>query len=73
MSKCPVCKFAKCRWVDLKDDPTKVSNDELERVINHNLSFIEMTFSGHGGSSHAEERMFDKLNPYTDEQERRKE
>jgi hypothetical protein len=71
MSKCPVCKFAKCRWITLKSDPKKLSDEELDQIVEHNLSWIEMTYSGNQGSAHAEERMYDLLTPYTDEQERR--
>lgn len=70
--KCPVCKFAKCRWIELKDDPKKVSDAELSRVVSHNLSYIEMVYSGHQGSADSEERAYNRLSPYTDEQERRK-
>jgi hypothetical protein len=70
MKKCDVCKFAKCRWVD--KDPKKLGDFELEELIEHNMGVIEMKFRGHQGSAHAEERMYDQLSPYTDEQEHRK-
>jgi hypothetical protein len=70
--KCPVCRRAKCVWVELKSNPEKQSLEHLEKVVNHNLSYIDMIFSGHGGSAHAEERMFTRLAPYTDEIESRK-
>lgn len=69
--KCQKCKRAKCIWIELKKDPKKIDTEELESVINHNLSYIEMIFSGHQGSAYAEERMYDALSPYTEEIERR--
>lgn len=72
-NRCPVCKRAKCKWIELKD-PKKVKTiEELEQVVDHNLSVIEMLFRDNtNGSAHAEERMYAKLNPYTEEIERRK-
>lgn len=69
--KCPVCKFSKCRWIELKD-PAKLPTEKLESVVKHNLSYIEMVFSGNQGSAHAEERMYNSLAPYTEEIEKRK-
>lgn len=69
--KCKTCKRAKCVWVDV--DPKKATDEKLDEIVTHNLSYINMIFSGHQGSAHAEERMYDKLAPYTDEQENRKE
>lgn len=74
-SKCPVCKYAKCRWIELKPNPMELSTEELERVVNHNISVIEMTYrdnNGSNGSAYAEERAYGRLAPYTDEIERRK-
>ncbi len=75
LSKCPVCKYAKCRWIELSSDPAKVTTERLEEVVDHNLSVIEMMFrsnNGSNGSAHAEERMYHRLEPYTSEIERRK-
>lgn len=72
MSKCLVCKFAKCRWIELKELPAKLPVEEMERVVDHNISFIDMTFSGSNESAYAEERMYARLTPYTDELEARK-
>lgn len=69
--KCPVCKFSKCRWIGLKAAPEKLSDEELDKIIVHNISFIEMTYRGHQGSALSEERMYNSLAPYTDEQEKR--
>lgn len=71
-SKCPTCKRAKCKWVDLKPNPEKLTSAELERIVAHNMSYIEMVFAGHQGSAFAEERMYNQLNPYCDELEKRK-
>lgn len=73
MNKCPVCKRAKCKWVELKSDPSKLSTEELKRVVVHNQDYIEMLFRGNGGSAYAEEKMINSLSPYTDELEERKE
>lgn len=69
--KCPVCKFAKCRWIELKPNPEKLPSQDLECVVSHNISFINMTFSGNQGSANAEERMYARLQPYTEELEKR--
>lgn len=69
--KCPVCKRSKCKWVELKSNPEKLSTEEINRVVDHNISYIEMIFSGNQGSAHAEERMYLALEPYTSELERR--
>jgi len=70
MNKCDLCKRKKCVW--LNKDPKKLNDDELDRVITHNLDVIEMTFRGHQGSAHAEERMHAQLEPYVQEQDWRK-
>jgi hypothetical protein len=69
--KCPVCKYAKCRWIDLEDDPSKVSTEKLERVLNHNNAVVEMIFRDEG-SAYGEERMYARLGPYAEELERRR-
>lgn len=69
--KCPICKYAKCRWIDLKPNPEKLSTEELEKVVKHNTSYIEMVYRGNQGSAHSEERAYMRLSPYTDELERR--
>lgn len=69
--RCPVCKFAKCRWIELKK-PENVSLERLEQVVSHNLSYIDMIYSGHQGSAAGEERLLEALLPYTDEIDRRK-
>lgn len=71
-SKCPVCKYAKCRWIELKPNPGKLTSEELTRVIHHNVSYINMTYSGHQGSAYGEERLYAALEPYSDELEARK-
>jgi hypothetical protein len=74
MSKCPVCKRAKCKLIELKPDPKTVSTEELDRVVNHNIQVIEMMFrDNNNGSAHAEEREYMRLNPYCEELELRKE
>lgn len=70
--KCPVCKRAKCKWIELKPDPKKLKTEELQRVVHHNVDYIEMLFNGNNnGSAHAEERMYELLSLYTDELEAR--
>jgi hypothetical protein len=70
--KCPVCKRAKCQWVGLKSNPTKVKTEELKKIIDHNLSYIDMVFTNNQGSANAEERMINSLAPYAEELEKRK-
>lgn len=67
--KCPTCKRAKCVWVSL--NPKKAKTERLKDVVAHNLSFIDMTFNGHQGGSGSEERLYDLLEPYSQELERR--
>jgi hypothetical protein len=69
-SKCPFCKRAKCVWVDIKD-PKKATTERLEELISHNISYINMVFAGNQGSSGSEERMYDNLDPYQQELDRR--
>ena len=69
--KCPICHRAKCVWIELKPDPEKVHTDKILEVVHHNMSYIEMIFNGHQGSAFAEERLYNKLAPYTDELQRR--
>lgn len=71
MSKCPVCKRARCQWVFIKD-LKKATTDKIDTVISHNISYIDMVCNGNQGSSGAEERMYDRLQPYEEELERRK-
>ena len=74
MSKCPQCKRAKCKWIDLKDDPSKVPEAEIAAVIAHNNRVIEVMFSGNNGSNgsaYAEERMYNRLQSYAEELEKR--
>lgn len=73
-NRCPVCKRAKCKWIDLKPNPSKLSTEELNRVVNHNISYIEMVYqsnNGSNGSAYDEERAYGRLCPYTDELEKR--
>lgn len=70
MSKCPICKRAKCVWVELKPDPSKVPTEKIKQVMDHNDSYIEMIFKD-GGSAAAEERMIHRLQPYAEELEKR--
>lgn len=69
--KCKTCKRARCVWVNVKDIK-KATTEKLEEIVGHNLSYIDMVFSGHQGGSGSEERMYDQLEPYTREIERRK-
>lgn len=71
MSACPICKRKKCIWIELKKDPTRLTTEELNRVVDHNTDYIEMLFKGNQGSSYTEERLYTQLEPYTDELERR--
>ncbi len=74
-NKCPVCKYAKCRWVELNSNPKFISTERLNEVVDHNLSYIEMVYSpnnGSNGSAYAEERAIGRLAPYTDELEIRR-
>jgi hypothetical protein len=72
MSRCPICKFAKCRWIDLKSDPKKLTTEELNRVVDHNVSYIEMVYrDNNNGSAYAEERAYTRLHPYVEELEKR--
>jgi hypothetical protein len=68
--KCPVCKRAKCVWIDVS---LKASTEKIEEVIAHNSAYIEMIFRDQGseGSSYAEERMWNKLGPYQEELDKR--
>lgn len=70
--KCPVCKFAKCRWIHLKSISNKLSTEYLESVVAHNIGYIDMVYSGNQGSAYSEERMYDRLALYTNEIEKRK-
>lgn len=70
--KCPICKFAKCRWIELKPDVERLPVEELNRIIDHNVAYIEMIYKGHQGSADAEERAYNRLAPYADELEKRK-
>lgn len=75
MSKCPICKYTKCRWVDLDDDPKKLTTQQLDQVVNHNIGVIDMLCrnnNGSNGSAYAEERMYNRLTPYADELEARR-
>lgn len=68
---CPVCKRKTCIWIQLKNNPEKLPTEELKRVVDHNIGYIEMVFrDGQGGASN-EERMYNNLSPYTNEIERR--
>lgn len=70
--KCPICKFSKCRWIELAPDARKVRDlKKLETVVNHNIDVINMMFRG-SDSAYAEERAYQRLQPYCDEIERRK-
>ena len=69
---CPTCRRKRCVWIGLKEDPVKVPTSEIERVISHNLSWIEMEFAYNNGSALAEERAYDALQSYAEELERRK-
>lgn len=69
--KCHLCKRAKCIWLDIKN-VKKATNQQLEDLLIHNLSYIDMVFQGHQGSAHAEERMHNKLEPYQVELDKRK-
>ena len=63
----------KIKWIQLEVDPTKVSTEKLEKVINHNNTWIEMQVRlDHNLSEHTESRWYDSLNPYAIELERRK-
>jgi hypothetical protein len=72
MSKCPVCKRSKCIWIELKLNPEMDTTESLTKIVDHNLSYIEMIYKDHQGSASAEERMINRLTPYTDEIEKRK-
>lgn len=71
MSKCPDCKRKKCVWIKLKSNPEKLKTEELEKVIDHNNSYINMIFNG-ASSAASEERMINQLTPYADELEKRR-
>lgn len=74
MSRCKVCWRAKCRWVEVRNI-AKAPTERLEKVLRHNLSYINYAFSannGGNGSAHAEERAYERLAPITAEIEKRK-
>lgn len=67
--KCPVCRYAKCRWVHLDHNALKKNSvAELRNILNHNISYIEMVSRG-AQSSHNEERMYSMLSPIVQELE----
>lgn len=60
------------QWVDLKPNPKDLTTEELKRVVDHNIDYIDMMFRNNQGSAYAEERMYGYLAPYTDEIDSRK-
>lgn len=67
----------KIKWKPLKDDPSQVSTEDLDRTIAHNTLWIEFEagkrYARDGGCAAWEESQYDELAPYAEELERRKE
>lgn len=68
---CPVCKYAKCRWIPLNPKPERIKTDRLETVIQHNIDYIDYICRDGNVSAASEERMYQDLNSYVIELEKR--
>lgn len=65
--------MTKIQWFDFPQNLSKISDERLDTILNHNISCIEyLLHSPRGLSAHDEERYYSKLAPLNQELEKRK-